>query len=214
MASSTRLPTKPLVLTLIASVACVALLAPGALAKGPVEASLAGPGLEQPIRFGGWEDDMLEERGAPLMTFAEATGFFPAAFGQSPDPMLDSPPKGELGPRYTATYDLGGRPGWEENILVQDVYPYARPNPVTYMRAGQRFYGGMRTEGGWFVGVSPSAPPLLDQLVAAGLPRTPPRAGEGSPFPWAIVGPLTAVAVLALGTLAIVVVRRRPHPAV
>src|SRR5207244_11839795 len=37
-----------------------------------------------------------------------ATGFFPAAVGQSPDPMLPDRPAGSLGPRYTIVWTVPG----------------------------------------------------------------------------------------------------------
>ena len=197
---------KRLSIATIAATLCVALLPAGAVAKGPLEASLDGPGLDRPIRFGGWGEHALEPGGAPLMEFAEAAGFFPAAFGQSSDSMLETKPKGELGPRYTATYDLGRGPDGDKDFVVQDVYPYAKPNPVTYVAPGQRFYGGMETRGGWFVALSPTAPPLDDVLVAAGLPKTPPVGTDGPRLPSTIV---SVVAALALGTVAALLVRRR-----
>src|SRR5947199_232583 len=50
-----------------------------ALAKGPSEAKITGPGLGKAITVTGPESE-----GSPLMTFAEHAGFFPAAFGPEP----------------------------------------------------------------------------------------------------------------------------------
>ena len=78
-------------------VALVALAVPAvAAAKGPSKAEISGPGLGKPLVVTG-----AEAPGTPLMTLAESTGFFPAVYGQSPDPMLDSRPKGTLGPKYS-----------------------------------------------------------------------------------------------------------------
>ena len=149
--------------------------------------------------------------GAPLLEFAEAAGFFAAAFGQSPDPMLDEQPDGDLGARFRATYDLGTDEDRSRMLLVQDVYPYAKPRPVTYMAPGQEFYGGMRTRGGWFVATWWSAAPTLREvLLAAGLPKTPPSADDRQGWP------LTAAAFAATGVLLAtaglaVRARRRPH---
>ena len=76
-----------------------ALLAPAALAKGPSEASITGPGLSKPITFNGMDD-------ASRLT--EYTGVFPAVFGQSPDPMLKGRPAGSLGQKYTIRYVVPG----------------------------------------------------------------------------------------------------------
>ena len=200
-------------LVLLAAALAFVLVPSTAPAKGPIEASIEGPGLASPLRFGGWDAKAPLANGAPLMEFAEAAGFFPAVFPRQPDPMLDRQPKGDLGPRYVVDYRVPG-PDGEEWSIVQDLYPYAKPNAVTYMAPGQPVYQ-TETRGGWFVAASPAALPLLFQLTEAGLPRNPPTGGEGTPFPWTIVGALASVvAAVALGTLAIVVVRRRPHPAV
>src|SRR5262245_11924444 len=70
-----------------------------ALAKGPSEARITGPGLGKTIVIAG-----VESEGTPIMNLAEATGFFPGAFGQSPSPMSPAPPKSGLGPRYSIDY--------------------------------------------------------------------------------------------------------------
>ena len=64
-----------------------------ALAKGPSEAKITGPGLATAIKISGEETE-----GSPIMDLADAAGFFPAAFGQIPSPMTASAPKGNLGP--------------------------------------------------------------------------------------------------------------------
>lgn len=75
------------------AVAVLAALVPtAALAKGASEAEIAGPGLDNPISLTG-EGHLGEQ----LMQIAEAAGFFPAVFDQSPDPMLAEPPAGDLG---------------------------------------------------------------------------------------------------------------------
>ena len=131
-----------------------------ALAKGPSEASITGPGLSKAITIVG-----AEEEGSPLMSFAEQAGFFPAAFGQQPDPMLPGKPKGNLGPKYLIEYKV---PGGDNDTfqISQDLYPYASPSAVTYMPSGQDIFDSP-TYGGWF-----ESPLLKDTLVAAGLPKT------------------------------------------
>ena len=187
-------------------VALLAALVPtAALAKGASEASITGPGLSDPISLAG------EGRpgGEQVMQLADFAGFFPAVFVQSPDPMLDERPAGDLGPKYTITYVMPG-PNNEVDQLVQDVYPYAEPDPVTYTAPGQPFFGTEQTRGGWFVATSS----LEDMLVQAGLPRNAPLVDRHSEFPWRVVGTLTAVFVLAaLGGLAALLIRRRPQTA-
>src|SRR2546426_10612819 len=100
----------------LAAIAALALPA-AALAKGPSQASITGPGLGKAITITG-----TEEPGSPLMSFAESAGFFPAVFGQQPDPMLAGRPKGELGPRDRIDYTVPGPEG-QTFRLNQDAYP-------------------------------------------------------------------------------------------
>ena len=79
-------------LLFLLTIALLALPA-AALAKGPSEATITGPGLGKAITIVG-----AEEEGSPLMTFAEQAGFFPAAFGQQPDPMLPGTAQGKSRP--------------------------------------------------------------------------------------------------------------------
>jgi hypothetical protein len=191
----------PLAISLIA-----ALVPAAALAKGASEAEITGPGLDEPITLAGEG----QPGGEQLMGIAEALGFFPAVFSQTPDPMLDTRPAGALGPKYRITYVMPG-PNNELDELVQDVYPYAEPNPVSYMKPGQRFWTTERTRGGWFVAATSFA---KDELVAAGLPRTAPGTGDGDGFPVLLVGfGVALAAAFALVVLAAVRIRRRPGPA-
>jgi hypothetical protein len=190
---------KRLILLAIAA----ALVVPAtAAAKGPSAANINGPGTGGGLSIGGTEGS------GPLGSLTSQGGFFQATFGQVPSSMLDRPPKGELGPKYTVVYTVPG-PNGEVDEIRQDVYPYATPSPVTYTAPGQRFFGTERTVGGWYVADST----LKATLVAAGLPRTAPTGSDGTSFPrWA--GGLVAFAVAALVVLAAtLVIRRRPRPA-
>ena len=168
--------------------AAVALALPAAaLAKGPSEAVVTGPGLDDNgLAIAGLGDDS---------DLTGLSGFFPATFGQSPDPMLASPPKGTLGPKYTIRYTVPG-PSGSDATIRQDVYPYAEPSPVTYTRPGQPFFDTEKTRGGWYV----STPGLRDVLVRAGLPaESPVTTGGGADravWPWVV---LTLALVAALG---------------
>jgi hypothetical protein len=139
------------------AVAALALPA-AAFAKGPDEAKITGPGLSKAITISG-----PEEEGSPMMDFAEAAGFFPAAFGQTPDPMMPSRPKGDLGPKYKIEYNVPAGEG-KSSQISQDLYPYAKPYAVTYMASGQPIFD-FTTKGGWY-----SDPRLKEQLVSHGLP--------------------------------------------
>lgn len=188
--------------------AVAALVLPAtAVGKGPSGAEVSGPGDGGGISFTG----NGESGGTPLGNLTEQAGFFAAAFGQEPNPLLASRPKGELGPKYTITYTVPG-PNNELDELRQDVYPYAKPGPVTYMKPGQKFFGTEETRGGWY-----QAPALLKEtLVEAGLPKLAPNgsgADSGTSFFTAELLSAMAAAALLLGATAVIFLRRRERPA-
>jgi hypothetical protein len=168
-----------------------ALLAPAALAKGPSEASITGPGLSKTITFKGMRD-------ASKLT--EYAGVFPAVFGQSPDPMLKGRPAGTLGPKYTIHYVVPG-PYSKAYRLSQDVYPYARLGAVTYMKPGQAIFDS-KTVGGWY----PAGGALKELLVRAGLPKSAPRASSGANL--GLVAGIGIPGALVLAGAALLVARR------
>jgi hypothetical protein len=132
-----------------------------AAAKGPVSASISGPGLDRALAING--DG--EGPGTSLGTLANASGYFAQMFGQSPDPTLASRPSGTLGLRYTAVYVVPG-PNDIQSRVVQYIYPYAKPVALTYLKPGQRFWDGRKAHGGWYR----ASPALKRVLVRAGLP--------------------------------------------
>lgn len=146
--------------------ATIAALALPALAgaKGPVGASISGPGLERALTVRG--DG--EGPGTTLGNLTIASGFFAQTFGQTPDPTLRSRPAGTLGIRYRVVYALPG-PNGTDSRVVQLVYPYAKPVVLSYMRPGQPFWDGDRTYGGWFK----ASKSLKRILVRAGVPARP-----------------------------------------
>jgi hypothetical protein len=190
-------------------VVVVALALPAwADAKGPASASITGPGLSGAVSIKGEGENGA---GTPLGDVTFGGGFFPAVYGQSPDPMLQQRPKGDLGPRYTLTFVVPG-PNSITSIVHQDVYPYAKPYPVTYLKPGMPFWDGQKTYGGWFL----AAPELKAGLLKAGLPATAPVAGGDGGF-WS-AGSIAALsaglaAALGLAAGAALLLRRRPRPA-
>jgi hypothetical protein len=187
---------------LILILATAALVLPAsALGKGPSAATIDGPGTGGGISFPG------DEGSGPLGDLTQQAGFFPAVFRQVPDPMLAQRPAGDLGPKYTITYTVPG-PYGEVWKLRQDVYPYAKPTPVTYMPPGQPVFETEGTRGGWYQ----AGPELKTTLVAAGLPSTSSSASGSDPsFPIDILALLAGGLLLAAGTA--VLVRRRARPA-
>jgi hypothetical protein len=176
-----------------------------ALGKGPSEAVISGPGGGD---GGGPTFTGCCEPTSPAMTFSEQAGFFPAVFRQQPDPMRDSRPTGDLGPKYTITYTVPG-PNNETWKIEQDLYPYATAGAVTYMKPGQTVFqipGG--TRGGWYQGGAR----LKETLVAAGLPARPAAdSGNGTSIATHLFGAVAVALFLVAATA--VFLRRRTRPA-
>jgi hypothetical protein len=187
---------------------CIAVLAlPSvALGKGPSEATVTGPGTGGGLTITGGEGD-----GSALSNLSMEAGFFAGAFTQEPSPMLPARPKGDLGPKYTVTYTVPDGEG-APSTITQDVYPYAKPLPVTYMAPGQPIFGE-QTAGGWY----PATSSLKDVLVAAGLPAKPIASPQpvSAPAPDGRSVPTTFVVLvgglLLLAAMAFVL-RRRLRP--
>jgi hypothetical protein len=182
----------PLVAVLLAFPAAAA-------AKGPSKAEVSGPGIGKALVVVG-----AESPGTPLMTLAESSGFFPLVFTTTPDPTSRTRPAGNLGPRYRVVYRVPG-PN-RVDTLRGDLYPYAKPRPVSYMKPGQRFWDGQRTHGGWYVGDAR----MKGTLVRAGLSPTPPRGGTGGGSSSWWIGAIVIGVSLAAGA-AWTLLRRRPH---
>jgi hypothetical protein len=182
----------------LAVFATAALLPSTALAKEIKSVTITGPGLDHQITFkGGGQLDA----GTPIGDLAMQSGFFPELFDTSPDPTLVRKPAGPLGPRYQAAYEFPNPETGEVVRVVQDVYPYAKPYPVTYIPAGREIWKGEQAHGGWY-----QAPAELKAvLVKAGLPHTAQvvRKSSGSSMGlWAGGAAGVAALLLALGYFA------------
>lgn len=195
----------------LALIVVLALALPGtALAKGPSKAAIAGAGITT-IRVSG-----AEGSSTPFWRFVEAAGWFEAAWG--PSRLPQTPPNGELGPRYTITWTVPS-----SGKLSQDVYPYAKPSPLTYMPRGQEIWG-TPVRGGWFAG----GPKLRKALTRLGVPaeapapqatpasgrQAPPaaRQSSGSGLSALEIGAIAGGAVLvALALVAAIRAIRRPR---
>jgi hypothetical protein len=185
-------------LTLAAAFAFALLVPAVASAKGPTAASISGPEFSKKlaIRYDG-------AGSGPGGLLTEQSGLFPAAFGQSPDPMLHRRPAGRLGPRYRIVWTV---PGGQDFILRQDLYPYARGGAVTYMKPGQAIFD-MTTRGGWY-----RNPELKRTLVRIGLPARAPvstRRASASGTYYALVAGIGIPGVLALVGAGFFVARKR-----
>jgi hypothetical protein len=174
----------------LAALAVGLLLPTAAAAKGPSEASISGGGLAKTIKISG----NGETEATPLGRLTMEAGFFPAAFGQSPDPMLPTRPKGNLGPRLIIRYVVPGE-GNQTFHVTQAVYPYAKGGALTYMKPNQPIFG-MGTIGGWY-----RAYGLKRTLVAQGVAARAPGSSSGSNF--ALLAGLGIPGALALGGAAV-----------
>jgi hypothetical protein len=189
--------TRRLTLATLATALLGALAPSPAPAKGPIQASLEGPGLETPLPFAWTHGGAAHDpRRAPFEHVALATGLLTAVFADASVERFDAAsrglrlarPQGDLGPKYTLTHRFEGPRSME---IVQDVYPYAEPRPVLFIAPRS-----------WFV----AGPGLRHALVDAGLP--PDRPSREHDLLWAFAPVLAAiVATLLGGALA---VRRRP----
>lgn len=181
---------------LVLALLAVALVLPAAAAaKGPSSASIRGSGLEKALVIRGTEGS------GPLGNLTTEAGFFPAAFGQQPDPMLHARPSGNLGPKLTIHYVVPG-PNNRTYRIVQDAYPYAHGGAVTYMKPGQPIFD-MTTQGGWF-----RAEGLKRTLVQQGLPARAPRASSSSSANLGLVAGIGIPGALVAVGAALFVARR------
>jgi hypothetical protein len=146
--------------------------------------------------------------GQDLANVVMQSGFFVGIWG-GPDTRgrLAHRPAEDLGPRYTITYTMAV-PGRPSSDIIQYVFPYAEPQPITYMPSNQKYWGNAETAGAWFAG----SVGLRGTLIRSGLPEAPPSgahppvvAGHTNPIP--TLGPLAfllaAVFLFATGAFAL-----------
>ena len=214
------------------SVAAAISLATPALAKGPSQASITGPGLVHAI--------VVSDNGEPgqqgtLAVLAGQTGLFGALFGaditgvpQTPSSLRTPPPPAALGPRYTVSYTVPGvtpRPGEQYGRIRQDLYPGAAGGPVIYTPPGQDGFGQPLQVTGWLRG-SHQLTRALAQLgvrirpgTPAASPTRPPAAHPAaahhatSTTPAWIIAAAAGIAVAALAGIALRRHDRKPATA-
>src|SRR5215469_6048570 len=170
------------VLAAAMSIAAAITLASPALAKGPSQARITGPGLAHAIVVSG--NGEPGQRGR-LGTLAVQTGLFIVLFGanagvlpQTPQQLRTPPPEASLGPRYRIIYTVPGvtpRPGEQFGRIRQDLYPRAAGGPVVFTPPGQHGFGGPLPVTGWLR----ASPRLLRTLGQLGI--SPPAATQPAP---------------------------------
>jgi hypothetical protein len=195
------------------SVAAVIGLATPALAKGPIQVRITGPGLAHPVVIAGVGEPGQMNRLAVLATQTDLYSLLFGAGGSVPAPVrLSAPPSAAtLGPRYTIVYTMPGvpaQPGQEFGRIRQDLYPQARGGPVIYVPPGQQGFGQPLLATGWLRG-SHQLEHTLAQLGVRSQPDSP-AAGASAPATW--VWLIVAAAAVAVAALAVTVLRhRRPR---
>jgi hypothetical protein len=182
----------------LAALAAALVLPAAAAAKGPSSASVTGPGLDKALVIRG--DG--ESSGTALGDLTVEAGFFPASFGQQPNPMLASRPIQTLGPKLTIHYVVPG-PNNRTYRIVQDVYPYTRGGAVTYMKPGQPIFD-MTTHGGWY-----RADGLKRTLVQRGLPARAAAARTSSSTNLGLLAGIGIPGALVAVGAGLIVARRR-----
>jgi hypothetical protein len=208
------------------SIAAAIMLATPALAKGPSQVRISGPGLAHAIVVSGNGEPGQAGR---LSTLAVQTGLFTVMFGavasvtpQAPRQLRNSPPNASLGPRYTIIYTVPGvtpRAGEQFGRIRQDLYPRAAGGLLVYTPRGQNGFGGPLPVTGWLR----ASPRLLRTLGQLGIS---PPAGTPAPaahpvaaqqagskgLPW-LIASAAAIAAAALTGAVLLLRRRKPATA-
>ncbi len=173
-------------LTFMATVGFVVVAwASPAMAKGPDQATITGPGLNKPIVVGGYGEP---GSGDKLGRLSDGSGLFLLMFGSdgSGQHVVSRAPTGPLGPKFQLSYRVpdGSEAG---STVRQDLYPDAAGGPFTYTEAGQAVFG-TTTSGGWY-----RTPSTFGRLLAElGVPTN--AVGQPQPEPSAAAAPRLAPA--------------------
>ena len=229
------MPRRLIVVTALAagmSIAAVITLATPALAKGPSQARITGPGLTRAIVVSGAGEPGQQ---GTLAVLAGQTGLFTVLFGadasvpsQTPTRLRTPPRKATLGPRYTVTYTVPGvtpKPGEQFGRIHQDLYPGAAGGPIIYTPPGQDGFGQTLQVTGW-LRASPQLTRTLAQLGVpsrSGTPSAPqtrppaahPAAAHqaGSPALAWLIASAAAIAAAALASTGLLLRHRKPAAA-
>ena len=179
-----------------------------AMAKGPDQVTISGPGLDKPIVVSGYGEP---GSGGNVGELADGSGLFLVMFGSngSDQKLLTQAPTAQLGPKFLLSYRV---PDATEagSTVRQDLYPQAAGGPLTYTEPGQAVFG-TRTSGGWY-----QTPPSFGRVLvhlgvstnAVGQPQpasaaTAQRGGPPAPAPpgLPVAAAVLAVVVVLVGVL-------------
>jgi hypothetical protein len=190
------------------------------MAKGPDQATITGPGMDEPIVVSGYGEP---GSGSDLGELADGSGLFLVMFEPTDRRVVSEAPDGALGLKFELTFRVPDGTDTAPTVR-QELYPHAAGGPVTFTEAGQAIYG-MRTSGGWYrtpasfsrllerIGVPAATGQLPAEPVAA--PESADPTAPTTPV-FAIIGAIAAAVVLvgvAFGWRR-VHTRRSRHPAV
>jgi hypothetical protein len=156
------------------------LAAAPALAKGPMSATVTGPGIDEPVQlFDQWDHDPAQ--GEQIAKLMEQTGIWYAT------PALESiDPPVDLGSGYLLT--------WIPHQITQMLYLHADGGPVIHTPDQEALRGWGSGVTGWW-----KAPPeLIETLRSLGVPVAAEDASSSLPEPaWLVV--LALAAIIAAG---------------
>ena len=191
---------RPLVFVATVGFVVIAWASP-AMAKGPDQVTITGPGLDKPIVVTGYGEP---GSGDGIGELADGSGLFLVMFGSdgSNRTVVSKAPSGQLGPKYQLSYRVPD--GTDAGSTVrQDLYPLAAGGPVTHTEAGQAVFGNLTT-GGWYRAPS-NFGRVLGQL---GVPTS--AVGQAQPEPAATAqrgsAPAPATPGLPIAAILVVVV--------
>ena len=137
----------------------------GAAAKGPDQATVSGPGIDQPIAVRPHGSPTIGQHMASLI---QSSGIMNQLWCRSCDDLSAKQPTADLGPMYAVRYRLPSLTSGSTRWVEQHAYPFAQPHPVTYVAPGQPFWH-QRTAGGWYE----AGPKLRHLLVGLGAQMEP-----------------------------------------
>lgn len=190
---------------LIVLVAVVAVALPAA-AKGAIEATITGPGIDQPIVLDGRADIRLQD--GNLQSLMAAVSFWDLTYTYADSPhrpagITMTPPTARLGPEFVATIAHHG-PGGTAYVDVF-LYPEAEGGPLAHVKPDVEIEAmGETTSGGWLA-VKADLSLLLEKYgvdMALAMSETSPvePPGFSSPVGWLIpLGLVAAVGLWAVG---------------